>query len=184
MKTRLRPIIRDYSYERSRRYLRVQCEPLGMKFIARFYPADFPSVAAARSAARKLCDAAEPVLRTAYAETKRDPRSYIGKNGPKKSSTLPAGLGYSPATYPHRYIVVRWQANGKAHYQRFRLEHGQYPKIIRLARDLRRQKIKEEQARVDALQVKIAGKLRRAFLQAKVHGAHVIMHFSRAKPKK
>ena len=181
MRTRLRPIIRDYSYERSRRYLRVQCEPLGMKFIARFYPADFPTIAAARKAARQLCDAAEPVLRTAYAETKRDPRSYIGKNGPKKSSSLPAGLGYSPATYPHRYIVVRWQANGKAHYQRFRLEHGRYPKIIRKARELRRRMIKQEQNRVNELQVKIAEKLRRAFLSAKAKSAHVIMHFSRGR---
>jgi len=184
MRTRLRPIIRDYSYARSRRYLRVQCEPLGMKFIARFYPNDFDTIAQAREAARQLCDAVEPTLRTAYAETKRDPRSYIGKNGPKKSSSLPAGLGYSPATPPHRYIVVRWQSNGKAHYQRFRLKRGQYPKIIRIARELRGRMINEERERVNLLQEKIAGKLRVAFLGAKKNGAHVIMHFSRSKPRK
>lgn len=175
MRTRLRPIIRDYSFARSRRYLRVQCEPLGLFFVARFYTDDFPTVAAARVAAHRLCDRLEPVLRTAYAETKRDPRRYIGKNGPKKSSSLPPGLSYHPAAFPHTHIVVRWQACGRRVIKRFRLRHGHYPGIIRAARQLRATKVREERRRVKELAATCREKLRAAFLQAKSDGAHVIM---------
>ena len=176
MRTRLRPIIRDYSYARSRRYLRVQCEPLGMKFIARYYTDDFPTVAAARLAARKLCDALVPALKAAYADHKRDPRKYFGKKSTPKSSSLPAGLSYEPTQYPHRHIVVRWQASGQSRLQRFRLRHGSYSKIIKAACKLRRTKIAEERLRIMQLQTVVAQKLRRAFGAAKKAGAHVIMH--------
>ena len=175
MRTRLRPIIRDYSFARSRRYLRVQCEPLGLLFVARFYPADFPTVAAARAAARRLCDRLEPILRTAYAETKRDPRRYISKNGPKKSSSLPPGLSYQPAAFPHPHIVVRWRASGRATIKRFRLRLGHYPEIIRAARQLRAAMVREERRRVKELAVACRERLCAAFLQAKSAGAHVIM---------
>jgi hypothetical protein len=175
MRTRLRPIIRDYSYARSRRYLRVQCEPLGMKFIARYYTDDFPTIAAASQAACKLCDAVEPMLIAAYADHKRDPRSYFGKKSTPKSSSLPAGLSYEPAGFPHRYVAVRWQACGKSHRKRFRLRHGSYPAIMRVARELRRIKIREEQLRVKQLQTEVAQKLHQAFSAAKSAGAHVIM---------
>ena len=154
MRTRLRPIIRDYSHARSRRYLRVQCEPLGMKFIARYYTDDFPTIADARLAARKLCDDLEPVLKTAYADHKRDPRKYFGKKSTPKSSSLPPGLSYEPTSYPHRFIVVRWQASGKSQYKKFRLYHGKYPAIIRSALELRRSQISEERIRVTDLQTK------------------------------
>ena len=179
MRTRLRPIIRDYSFARSRRYLRVQCEPLGLLFIARFYPADFPTVAAARAAARHLCDRVEPILRTAYAETKRDPRRYIGKNGPKKSSALPPGLSYQPAAFPHTHIVVRWSASGCQVVERFRLRHGHYPAIIRAARQLRSAKVRAERLRVKELAAACRERLRAAFLEARTAGAHVIMEPSR-----
>ncbi len=175
MRTRLRPIIRDYTYARSRRYLRVQCEPLSMKFIARFYVDDFPTIAQARVAALQLCDTLEPVLIKAYADHKRDPRKYFGKKSTPKSSSLPAGLSYEPAGYPHRYIVVRWQARGKSHLVRFRLRHGHYPAILKAARDLRRMKVREEKLRVTQLQVRIARQLRRTFAVAQDAGAHVIM---------
>ncbi len=175
MRTRLRPIIRDYSYARSRRYLRVQCEPLGMKFIARYYTDDYPSIAQARSAARRLCDALEPVLKLAYADSKRDPRKYFGKKSSPKSSSLPTGISYEPTASPHRYIIVRWQASGKSQYKKIRLRHGHYPAIMQAARKLRQQKIREEHLRLDQLQVVVAAKLRRAFGLAKKAGAHVVM---------
>jgi hypothetical protein len=176
MRTRLRPIIRDYSYARSRRYLRVQCEPLGMKFIARFYTDDFPTIADARLAAGKLCDALEPALKAAYADHKHDPRKYFGKKSTPKSSNLPAGLSYEPTGFPHHHIVVRWQASGKSRLKRFRLRHGRYPAIIRAAVRLRAVKIREEETRVDQLQARVARKLRQAFGAAKKTGAHIIMH--------
>jgi hypothetical protein len=175
MRTRLRPIVRDYTYARSRRYLRVQCEPLGLKFIARFYVADFPSLAQARAAARQLCDCLEPVLRQAYAIHQRDPRKYFGKKSAPKSSGLPTGLSYEPASFPHRYVVVRWQALGKSRLVRFRLRHGHFPAILKTARELRRTKVREEKLRVTELQFKVARKLRRAFASARADGAHTIM---------
>ena len=176
MRTRLRPIIRDYSYARSRRYLRVQCEPLGMKFIARYYTDDFPSVATARLAARKLCDALVPALSAAYADHKRDPRKYFGKKSTPKSSSLPAGLSYEPTEHPHRHIVVRWQASGVSRRQRVRQHHGRHPAILRAALKFRQLRIRDEETRVNQLQTKIALKLRRAFNAARKAGAHVIMH--------
>ena len=175
MRTRLRPIIRDYSYARSRRYLRVQCEPLGMKFIARYYTDDFPSIAAARMAARRLCDALEPALKAAYADNKHDPRKYFGKKSTPKSSSLPAGLSYEPTGFPHHHIVVRWQAAGESHLKRFRLRHGRFPATIRAAVKLRQAMIREEEARINQLQEKIGRRLRQAFNTARKAGAHVIM---------
>ncbi len=175
MRTRTRPIIRDYVYPRSRRYLRVQCEPYGMKFIARYYPDDFPTVAAARTAARKLCDKLEPVLTAAYATNKRDPRKYFGKSGPAKSSSLPAGLSYEPAGFPHRYVVVRWQASGRSQLKRFRLRHGRFPAILKAARNFRRDRIREEKLRVTEHQAVIGQRLRQVFATAKTAGAHVVI---------
>jgi len=175
MRTRLRPIIRDYTYARSRRYLRVQCEPLSLKFIARYYVNDFPTLTHARAAARHLCDALEPVLRKAYAIHKRDPRNYFGKKSAPKSSSLPPGLSYEPARFPHRYVVVRWQALGQSQLVRFRLRHGHFSAILKEARELRRTKVREEKLRVTELQTKVARQLRRAFTAARTAGAHTVM---------